>query len=84
MNIRWECNCDFYLTSNFREAVISPVYFKDFFQIFDFQNKSIERILKDAKEDRELFKEAINKIDQRMYLLEEQMKDIKSEMRNKQ
>ena len=63
-------------------AVIVALYMNKTF--VDFQNKSIERILKDAKEDRELFKEAINKIDQRMYLLEEQMKDIKSEMRNKQ
>ena len=63
-------------------AAIVALYMNKTF--VDFQNKSIERILKDAKEDRELFKEAINKIDQRMYLLEEQMKDIKSEMRNKQ
>tara|TARA_A100001201_G_scaffold61532_3_gene58750 strand:- start:13496 stop:13738 length:243 start_codon:yes stop_codon:yes gene_type:complete len=61
-------------------AVIVALYMNKTF--VDFQNKSIERILKDAKEDRELFKEAVGKIDQRMYLLEEQMKDIKSDLRN--
>ena len=43
----------------------------------------IDRILEDAKQDRELFKEAISKIDQRMYLLEEQLKDVKDELRRR-
>ena len=62
-------------------AVIVALYMNKTF--VDFQNKSIERILKDAREDRELFKEAVGKIDQRMYLLEEQLKDVKDELRRR-
>jgi ATP-dependent Lon protease len=51
-------------------------------QFIQFQNQSIDRILADGEKDRELFKEAITKIDQRLYFLEEQMKDIKAEIRN--
>ena len=61
-------------------AVIVALYMNRQFVVF--QNSSINRILEDAKPDRELFREAINKIDQRMYLLEEQLKDIKSDIRN--
>jgi hypothetical protein len=61
-------------------AVIVALYMNRQFVVF--QNSSINRILEDAKQDRELFREAINKIDQRMYLLEEQLKDIKSDIRN--
>tara|TARA_R110002126_G_scaffold43090_5_gene123774 strand:- start:402 stop:644 length:243 start_codon:yes stop_codon:yes gene_type:complete len=61
-------------------AVIVALYMNRQFVVF--QNASINRILEDAKQDRELFREAINKIDQRMYLLEEQLKDIKSDIRN--
>jgi len=63
-------------------AVIVALYLNKSF--VDFQNQSISRILDDAEKDRSLFKEAINKIDQRLYFLEEQMKDIKQDLRNKQ
>jgi hypothetical protein len=61
-------------------AVIVALYMNRQFILF--QNQSIDRILSDAEKDRDLFKEAIQKIDQRMYLLEEQLKDIKSDIRN--
>lgn len=62
-------------------AVIVALYMNR--QFISFTNSSINRILDDAEKDRDLFKEAISKIDQRLYFLEEQMKDIKSELRNK-
>tara|TARA_R100001086_G_scaffold153989_1_gene82097 strand:+ start:208 stop:453 length:246 start_codon:yes stop_codon:yes gene_type:complete len=62
-------------------AVIVALYMNR--QFISFTNSSINRILDDAEKDRDLFKEAIQKIDQRLYFLEEQMKDIKSELRNK-
>ena len=62
-------------------AVIVALYMNRQFIVF--QNKSIDRILAAGQEDRTLFKEAITKIDQRMYFLEEQMKDIKTEVRRK-
>ena len=62
-------------------AVIVALYMNRQFIVF--QNQSIDRILEDAQKDRELFKEAITKIDPRMYFLEEQMKDIKTEVRRK-
>lgn len=62
-------------------AVVVALYMNR--QFIQFQNQSIDRILADAEKDRELFKEAITKIDQRLYFLEEQMKDIKAEIRNK-
>jgi|TARA_R100000231_G_C5299213_1_gene157060 hypothetical protein len=61
-------------------AVIVALYMNRQFVLF--QNTSIDRILLDAEKDRELFKEAITKIDQRLYFLEEQMKEIKSDIRN--
>jgi ATP-dependent Lon protease len=63
-------------------AVIVALYMNR--QFISFTNTSINRILDDAEKDRELFKEAITKIDQRLYFLEEQMKDIKSELRRKE
>lgn len=62
-------------------AVIVALYMNR--QFVQFQNQSIDRILADAEKDRDLFKEAITKIDQRLYFVEEQMKDIKSDLRNK-
>ena len=62
-------------------AVVVALYMNRQFILF--QNQSIDRILEDAKQDRELFKEAISKIDQRMYLLEEQLKDVKDELRRR-
>lgn len=62
-------------------AVIVALYMNR--QFIGFTNQSITRILDDAEKDRELFKEAIVKIDQRLYFLEEQLKDIKSEIRQK-
>ena len=62
-------------------AVVVALYMNRQFILF--QNQSINRILEDAKQDRELFKEAISKIDQRMYLLEEQLKDVKDELRRR-
>jgi len=62
-------------------AVIVALYMNR--QFIMFQNQSIDRILDDADKDRALFKEAITKIDQRLYFLEEQMKDIKSELRSR-
>ena len=53
-------------------AVVVALYMNRQFILF--QNQSIDRILKDAEEDRKLFQEAITKIDQRLYFLEEQMK----------
>jgi hypothetical protein len=61
-------------------AVVVALYMNRQFILF--QNQSIDRILKDAEEDRKLFQEAITKIDQRLYFLEEQMKDIKNDIRN--
>jgi len=63
-------------------AVIVALYMNR--QFIHFTNSSINRILDDAEKDRALFKEAIQKIDQRLYFLEEQMKDIKSELRRKE
>jgi|TARA_R100000734_G_C3315886_1_gene108090 ATP-dependent Lon protease len=63
-------------------AVIVALYMNR--QFISFTNNSINRILDDAEKDRELFKEAITKIDQRLYFLEEQMKDIKSELRRRE
>ena len=63
-------------------AVIVALYMNR--QFISFTNNSINRILDDAEKDRVLFKEAITKIDQRLYFLEEQMKDIKSELRNRE
>ena len=63
-------------------AVIVALYMNR--QFIHFTNASINRILDDADKDRALFKEAISKIDQRLYFLEEQMKDIKSELRRKE
>lgn len=62
-------------------AVIVALYMNKTF--VDFQNQSITKILEDAEKDRTLFKEAITKIDQRLYFLEEQLKDIKQDLRNK-
>tara|TARA_R110000737_G_scaffold347864_3_gene380404 strand:- start:210 stop:446 length:237 start_codon:yes stop_codon:yes gene_type:complete len=60
-------------------AVIVALYMNR--QFIMFQNQSIDRILLDADKDRELFKEAIIKMDQRMILMEEQLKDIKHSLR---
>mgnify|MGYP003126339406 CR=1 FL=1 len=62
-------------------AVVVALYMNRQFILF--QNQSIDRILLDAEKDRELFKEAITKIDQRLYFLEEQLKEIKQDLRNK-
>ena len=51
-----------------------------FFWGHQFQEESVKDY---AEKDRELFKEAITKLDQRLYFLEEQMKEIKSDIRNK-
>ena len=61
-------------------AVIVALYMNRQFVLF--QNQSIDRILTDAEKDRELFREAITKIDQRLYFLEEQMKEIKADIRS--
>jgi hypothetical protein len=45
-------------------AVIVALYMNRQFVLF--QNQSIDRILTDAEKDRELFREAITKIDQRL------------------
>lgn len=62
-------------------AVVVALYMNRQFILF--QNQSIDRILLDAEKDRELFKEAITKIDQRLYFLEEQLKEIKQDLRSK-
>ena len=62
-------------------AVVVALYMNRQFILF--QNQSIDRILLDAEKDRELFKEAITKVDQRLYFLEEQLKEIKQDLRNK-
>ena len=61
-------------------AVIVALYMNRQFILF--QNQSIDRILADAEKDRELFKEAISKMDARLLLVEEHLKDIKRDMRN--
>lgn len=60
-------------------AVIVALYMNRQFVMF--QNQSIDRILADAEKDRELFKEAITKMDTRLMLVEEQLKDIKHNIR---
>ena len=60
-------------------AVIVALYMNRQFVMF--QNQSIDRILADAEKDRELFKEAIHKMDARLLLVEETLKDIKHDMR---
>jgi hypothetical protein len=60
-------------------AVIVALYMNRQFVMF--QNQSINRILADAEKDRELFKEAITKMDTRLMLVEEQLKDIKHNIR---
>jgi hypothetical protein len=60
-------------------AVIVALYMNRQFVMF--QNQSIDRILADAEKDRELFKEAINKMDARLMLVEETLKDIKRDIR---
>jgi hypothetical protein len=60
-------------------AVIVALYMNRQFVLF--QNQSIDRILLDAEKDRVLFKEAIEKMDRRMILMEEQLKDIKHNLR---
>jgi len=60
-------------------AVIVALYMNRQFVMF--QNQSIDRILADAEKDRELFKEAITKMDTRLMLVEEQLKDIKHSIR---
>lgn len=59
-------------------AVIVALYMNRQFILF--QNQSIDRILADAEKDRELFKEAIVKMDARLLLVEEHLKDIKRDL----
>jgi hypothetical protein len=60
-------------------AVIVALYMNR--QFIEFQNQSIDRILADAEKDRALFKEAIIKMDARLMLVEESLRDIKHDLR---
>ena len=60
-------------------AVIVALYMNR--QFVEFQNQSIDRILADAEKDRALFKEAIIKMDARLMLVEESLRDIKHDLR---
>ena len=59
-------------------AVIVALYMNR--QFIMFQNQSIDRILNDAEKDRALFKEAITKMDTRLLLVEEHLRDIKRDI----
>lgn len=59
-------------------AVIVALYMNRQFIVF--QNQSIDRILNDAEKDRALFKEAITKMDTRLLLVEEHLRDIKRDI----